>query len=98
MYEEEGNIEESIKYYKISADMKESWALNKVGEYYRENNDFKTAFIYYNEAIKCPINEVCKYAYYNLAKYYYENGNNCVNIDIDKDKAKKYYLLSGIKK
>ena len=98
MYEEEGNIEESIKYYKISADMKESWALNKVGEYYRKNNDFKTAFIYYNEAIKCPINEICKYAYYNLAKYYYENGNNCVNIDIDKDKAKKYYLLSGIKK
>ena len=98
MYEEEGNIEESIKYYKISADMKESWALNKVGEYYRKNNDFKTAFIYYNEAIKCPINEICKYAYYNLAKYYYENGNNCVNIYIDKDKAKKYYLISGIKK
>ena len=98
LYEEEDNLEKAINYYKISADMKESWALNKVGEYYRIKGDYKTAFIYYSEAIKSPVNERCKYAYYNLAKFYYENGNNCVNIDIDKNKAESYYKLSGIKK
>ena len=98
LYEEENKIEEAIKYYKISADMKNSWALNKVGEYYRKKGDYKTAFMYYSEAIKCPINERCKYAYYNLAKYYYEKGNIYVNIDIDSQKANEYYILSGIKK
>ncbi len=94
---EEKDMETAIKYYKISADMNESWALNKVGEYYRKKGDFKTAFIYYNKAIECPINERCLYAYYNLAKFYYENGNKCVNIKRDSKKAKDYYNKSGIK-
>ncbi len=97
IYENENNIEEAIKYYKISADMNESWALNKVGEYYRKKGDYKSAFIYYNKAIECPINEVCLYAYYNLAKFYYENGNKCVNIKRDTKKAKEYYSKSKIK-
>ena len=97
IYENNNDIEEAIKYYKISADMGESWALNRVGEYYRKNNDYKTAFMYYQNAINAPINEICLYAYYNLAKYYYENGNNCVNIKRDSKKANEYYKLSGIK-
>ena len=56
----EGNIEEAYKYYKISADMNESWSLNKMGEYYRKRGDYKTAFMYYNKAIDSPINEVNK--------------------------------------
>ncbi len=95
--EKENNIDEAYKYYKISADMGESWALNKMGEYYRKQNDYKTAFMYYNKAIDAPLNEVSKYAYYNLAKYYYENGNICVNIKRDINKAKEYYCKSGIK-
>lgn len=83
--------EKSIKYYKISADMNNSWALNKVGEYYRKKGDYQTAFIYYSKAIECPISEICKYAYYNLAKYYYENGNKQANVKIDIQKAKQYY-------
>ena len=43
---EKDNYEEAIKYYKISADMMESWALNKVGEYYRNKGNLKLAFIY----------------------------------------------------
>ncbi len=97
IYEDEGNIEEAYKYYKISADMNESWSLNKMGEYYRKMGDFKTAFMYYNKAIDSPINEVNKFAYYNLAKYYYEKGNICANIDIDSKKAKDYYNKAGIK-
>lgn len=92
IYEKE-NIEESIKYYKISADMNNSWALNKVGEYYRNKNDLKTAFIYYSKSIECPVNERCKYAYYNLAKYYYENGLKELNINKDSKLSAKYYNI-----
>ncbi len=88
---ESDNEEEAIKYYKISADMNNSWALNKVGEYYRKRNNLETAFIYYKKAIECPIKEVCKYAYYNLAKYYYEVGNKQLNIEKDEIKAREYY-------
>ncbi len=98
IYEKNGDIENAYKYYKISADMNESWALNKMGEYYRKQSKFDIAFMYYNKAIECPINERNNYAYYNLAKYYYENGNICVNIKRDSKKACEYYLKSGIKK
>jgi TPR repeat protein len=87
----EENEEEAIKYYKISADMNDSWALNKVGEYYRKRNDLKTAYIYYQKAIECPIKEICKYAYYNLAKYYFEYGNEELKIKKDEIKAREYY-------
>lgn len=85
-YYEDKDYEKSLNYYKLSADLKESWALNKVGEYFRKNNDLETAFIYYNEAISCPLNEKNYYAYYNLAKYYY--------LDKEIDKAKEYLLIA----
>lgn len=90
-YEEEGNIEEAIKYYKVSADMNECWALNKVGEYYRKKGDLKTAYIYYLKATESPITERIKYPFYNLAKYYYENGCEEANIKKDTTKAKELY-------
>lgn len=90
-YEEEGNIEEAIKYYKVSADMNECWALNKVGEYYRKKRDLKTAYIYYLKATESPITERIKYPFYNLAKYYYENGCKEANIKKDTIKAKELY-------
>lgn len=71
MCESEGLTEEALKYYKISADLNESWALNKVGEYYRKHNDKKTAYIYYLKSSEGPVNEKNYYSYYNLAKYYY---------------------------
>lgn len=90
-YEEEGNIEEAIKYYKVSADMNECWALNKVGEHYRKKRDLKTAYIYYLKATESPITERIKYPFYNLAKYYYENGCEEANIKKDTTKAKELY-------
>lgn len=92
-YEDEGNIEEAIKYYKVSADMNECWALNKVGEYYRKKGDLKTAFIYYSKAIDSPITERIKYPFYNLAKYYYENGCPEANIKKDIKKANELYEI-----
>lgn len=94
-YEEEGNIEEAIKYYKVSADMNECWALNKVGEYYRKKRDLKTAYIYYLKATESPITERIKYPFYNLAKYYYENGCEEANIKKDTTKAKELYDIYG---
>lgn len=92
--ENEGNEEEALKYYKISADMNESWALNKVGEYYRKKGDYKKALIYYTKSIETPISERVKYGYYNLAKYYYENG--CEEAGIEKNEllSKEYYKLA----
>ena len=74
--------------------MNESWALNKVGEYYRKNKDYKTAFIYYQKSIETPINERIGYGYYNLAKYYYENGNEEADIKKDTIKANEYYKIA----
>lgn len=93
IYEDEGKEETALKYYLVSADLNESWALNKVGEYYRKKGDLKRAFIYYSKSIECPINERYKYAYYNLAKYYYENGCKVLNIEKDIEKAKEYYKI-----
>lgn len=88
---EEKDMNEAMKYYNISADMNNSWALNKVGEYHRKNNDYIKAFIYYSKAVECPIPEICKFAFYNLAKYYYEPGFKELNIKPDKEKAAYYY-------
>ncbi len=93
IYEDEGKIETALKYYLVSADLNESWALNKVGEYYRKKGDLKRAFIYYSKSIECPLNERYKYAYYNLAKYYYENGCRSLNIEKNIEKAKEYYKI-----
>ena len=83
---EKTNPEKSINYYKLSADLNNSWALNRVGEYYRKNNDLDTAYIYYKKAIESPYQEVCYYAYYNLAKYYY--------LENDPKKAKEYLIIA----
>lgn len=82
--ENEGNLKEAFRLYLISADLGESWACNKVGEYYRlgvvEKNMDK-AFYYYNKAIDNNYRIVCFYAFYNLAMYYYMNGYDTINKD-----------------
>lgn len=68
------NEKDALTYFKISADLGESWALNKVGLYYLKNNDYKTAFVYFNKSIEAPLKERNKWGYYNLAKNYYDKG------------------------
>lgn len=70
IYEKDNNTSEAFKYYKISADLGDSWALNRVGEYYRKQGDLDKAYIYYKLSDECPVNERCKWAKYNLDKYY----------------------------
>ena len=63
-------MNKAIEYYKISADLGNSWALNKMGEYYRNKGDMETAYLYYTMSNDAPINERCKWAKYNLEKYF----------------------------
>lgn len=70
IYEKDNDINKAIEYYKISADLGNSWALNKMGEYYRNKGDIETAYLYYTMANDAPINERCKWAKYNLEKYF----------------------------
>lgn len=70
IYEKDNDMNKAIEYYKISADLGNSWALNKMGEYYRNNGDMETAYLYYTMSNDAPINERCKWAKYNLEKYY----------------------------
>ncbi len=92
---EKTNPKNSIEYYKLSADLGDSWALNKVGEHYRLKGDLKTAYIYYLQSINTPLTERCYYGYYNLAKYYYLNGNQELNILSDFKKANEYLKIAS---
>lgn len=70
IYEKDNDMNKAIEYYKISADLGNSWALNKMGEYYRNKGDMGTAYLYYTMSNDAPINERCKWAKYNLEKYF----------------------------
>lgn len=80
IYEEENNPI-YVSYYKKSASLKESWACNKMGEYYRKKKEYKTAFSYYQDALEANEKKLCYYAYYNLAKYFYQNGSKENNLE-----------------
>ncbi len=89
-YERHNNEKEALKYFDLSASLGESWALNKIGEYYRLKEDYKNAYYYYYESSIAPISNRNNYSLYNLAKYYYLEGNKDANIKKDINKAKEY--------
>ena len=91
------NFKKAFEYYLFSADLGESWACNKVGEYYRlgiVNKDLDKAFYYYNRALESNYRTLCYYAYYNLAKYYYMNGYEA-RIKKDVNKALEYLNIAS---
>ena len=53
----------------LCADMGNSWALNKMGEYYRMNGDIEKALMYYKLADSAPISERCLWARKNIERY-----------------------------
>jgi TPR repeat protein len=91
IYEDKCEIDKAYDYYQKSYELDNSWAANKLGERERKQGNYKEAFKYYSDAINVPIDNVCNYAYYNLAKYYYLNGNPYVYIDKDINKAIEYF-------
>ena len=92
------DFNKAFEYYKKSADMGESWACNKVGDFYRLgliDKDLKLAFEYYNKALDSNYHTLRYYAYYNLAKYFYLDGCPEVVLLKDRDKALEYLKIAS---
>lgn len=93
--ENKKNYKKAFEYYLKSATLNESWCCNKVGEYYRlglgTEKNLKLAYTYYTKSIDVPINLINYYAKYNLAKYFYLNGNYEANIEKDENKAISFF-------
>ena len=74
IYENEKKYKKAFEYYIISANLGESWAENKVADFYREgltkSKDLQKAFEYYILSTESPIFTLCEWSKYNLAKYY----------------------------
>jgi len=94
-YESLNNLEEAYRCFFKSANLGESYACNKIGEYERIKNNYEKAYKYYNKALESSIREITPWAYYNLAKYYYLNGNVETNTKKDIEKAINYFELSN---
>ena len=101
IYEKKGDYKKAFKYFLFGADKEESWACNKVGEYYRtgiaSDIDMEKAFKYYNLATEVPLNILDHWAFYNLAKYFYLNGNVKAHIEKNVAKATKYFKTAAQK-
>ena len=78
MKKKKKNYKKAVELFKLSANQGESWALNKLGQMYREGKgvkiDLRKAFEYYNKATEATIYSICFWSKYNLAHYFYENG------------------------
>lgn len=92
--ENNNNYTEAFNYYLNSANLNESWSCNKIGEFKRLGlgtpKNQKEAFYYYNQSINVPIYLIDYHAKYNLAKYFYLNGNYEANIEKDESLAISY--------
>lgn len=95
MIHEKSHDDTYLEYYKKSASLKESWACNKMGEYYRKQGDMVLAYGYYMDAIDADFKHLCYYAYYNLAKYFYKHGSKENGIEKDKNTYVEYLELAS---
>ncbi len=93
-YEDEKDYEKAKEYFIKSANLKESYACNKMGEFKRKEGKTKEAFLYYNEALESTLRETTPWAYYNLAKYFYLNGELQSNTPKNLEKAIAYFEKS----
>lgn len=101
IYESEGKYNKALELFERSANVGESWAANKVGEYYRigkyVKKDMEKAFYYYNKSDESSVYFMCPWSKYNLAKYFYENGNEELSIEPDINKAIELLELASTK-
>ncbi len=94
IYEEEKNPL-YLEYYKKSASLKESWACNKMGEYYRKKKMNQKAFHYFQEALEANERNLCFYSYYNLAKYFYFTGSKENHLEKKEEKYLEYLKIAS---
>lgn len=95
-YEEEKNTDKAYEYFLKSANLNESYACNKIGEYERLKGNKKEALKYYEKALESTTKETSIWAYYNIAKYYYLNGDLETNTIKNIDKAIEHFEKSNI--
>jgi len=93
-YESLNNYDEAYNYFLKSANLNESFGCNKVGEYKRQKNNKVEALKYYNKALESSTRETSIWAYYNIAKHYYLNGDLQTNTLKNIDKAIHYFQNS----
>ncbi len=95
IYEDRNNLKLAFDYYIKSANLGDSWAQNKVGEFYRlgkiDTINLQKAFEYYTLSSESPRFTLCNWSKYNLAKYFYKDG--CMEIGIHKDLNKAITLF-----
>ena len=95
IYEKKGNYQKAYEHYLFSASLEESWASNKLGQWYMNGTylkkDMKKAFEYFSQALDVPHYILNHWAYFNLAKYFYLEGSYEANIEKDIDKAIEYF-------
>lgn len=95
IYENRKELKKAFEHYMIGATLEESWASNKIGKWYLEGiyieKDEKKAYDYFNKAVEVPKNILDHWAYFNLAKYFYLEGNFEANIEKNIPKAIEYF-------
>lgn len=98
IFEAERDFKTAYNYYIFSANLEDSWAANKIGEFYKTgkyvNKDLKKAFDYYTISSESPKFTLCPWSKYNLAKFFYKNGN--LEIGINSDINKSIELLDDV--
>ena len=91
IYENKKDYQKAYDYYIISANLGNSWSANQIGEFYRKGflkeKNLKKAFEYYTLSSKSLRFTLCPWSKYNLAKYFYKDGNLEINIKQDINKA-----------
>ena len=98
IYENKKDYQKAYDYYLVSANLGDSWAANKIGEFYREGiskgKDLKKALYYYTMSSESLRFTLCPWSKYNLAKYFYKEGN--LEIGVNQDINKAIELLEDI--
>lgn len=92
--ESQKNYDEAYSYFLKSANLNESFACNRIGEYERNRGNKKNALKYYQKALESSLRETSIWAYYNIAKYYYLEGDLETNTPQNVDTAIKYFEYS----
>ncbi|MBQ6992248.1 MAG: sel1 repeat family protein [Clostridia bacterium] len=98
IYENKKDYKKAYDYYLSSAELGESWAANKIGEFYRKGisteKNLRKALHYYTISSESLRFTLCLWSKYNLAKYFYKDGN--LEIDVKQNINKAIELLEDI--
>lgn len=97
IYEDKGDLEKAYHHYFFSSSLDESWACNKMGQWYKDGiyvtKDLKKSFEYFNKALDVPRNILNYWAYFNLAKYFYLDGCYEASVEKDENIAIEYFEI-----